>query len=104
MNNQITILTECYTTLKEIYISYVRNITLLSKGIKMSILHNIENKNNRAVQFRAYTEHERNLSNEWLKTNKPKKVGLNISIYEYSKIVDKKQSKLGADNRSRSAD
>jgi len=69
-----------------------------------SIQQNIENKKNNSIVIRAYTEHETKMINEWLKNNKPKKVGLDISIYEYSKTVDKKQSKLGADNRSRSAD
>jgi len=69
-----------------------------------NIVENLRNKNNKVIEIREYTKLERKLSNEWLKTNKPKKVGLDISIYDYSMIVDKKQSKLGADNRSRSAD
>ena len=69
-----------------------------------SIQRNIEDKNKNSIVIRAYTEQEALMIKQWLKTNKPKKVGLDISIYEYSKTVDKKQSKLGADNRSRSAD
>jgi len=69
-----------------------------------NIVENLRNKNNKVIEIREYTKLERSLSNEWLKTNKPKKVGLDISIYDYSMIVDKKQSKLGADNRSRSSE
>ena len=69
-----------------------------------TVQQNIRAYKDRIIEIRNYTDRELQLSNEWLKTNKPKKVGLDISIYDYSKIVDKKQSKLGADNRSRSAD
>ena len=69
-----------------------------------NIAENLRNKNNKVIEIREYTELERKLSNDWLKINKPKKVGLDISIYDYSMIVDKKQSKLGADNRSRSSE
>lgn len=69
-----------------------------------SIQRNIEDKNKNSMVIRAYTEQEALMIDQWLKTNKPKKVGLNMSIYDYSMIVDKKQSKLGADNRSRSSE
>ncbi len=69
-----------------------------------SIQQNIENKKNNSIVIRAYTEHETKMINEWLKNNKPKKVGLEMCINTYSKLLDKKQSKLGSDNRSGSSD
>lgn len=69
----------------------------------MTIIQNIRDKKSRAIEIRKYTDNELALANEWLKNNKPKKVGLDMDINKYSMIVTKTQSKAGADNRNGSS-
>lgn len=62
------------------------------------IQQNIEDKKDRAIEVRQYTEHEEKLMKQWLKKNKPKQVGLQMDIMEYSRNVTKTQSKIGTSN------
>lgn len=65
-----------------------------------TIIENIENKKDKVIEIRTYTDKEYKLINKWLKNNKPKKVGLDMDINKYSMIVTKTQSKAGTNDSS----
>lgn len=53
------------------------------KGINMDINYR-----------RGYTDNEVKLMEQWLKNNKPKKVGLDMDINEYSKTLTQKRKDI----------
>ena len=50
------------------------------------------------ARSRGYSNSELKMMAKWLRKNKPKKVGLDIDIMEYSRNVTLKQSKIGTNN------